>query len=177
MQISLFHVDAFTNHAFRGNPAAVCPLQEWLDDDLLLKVAAENNLSEAAFFVPRGEHGVKHYDLRWFTPRCEVSLCGHATLASAYVLLNLLQPGFQTVRFETRLSGTLTVTKDSHIFLDKVPVTLDDMAFKLKAMLTTADKGVVVNADSAAPEGIVVQAMLQARRAGVEHFLIAVKHE
>ena len=72
---------------------------------------------------------------------------------------------------------TLTVTKDSHLFLDKVPVTLDDMAFKLKAMLTTADKGVVVNADSGAPEGIVVQAMLQARRAGVEHFLIAVRHE
>jgi PhzF family phenazine biosynthesis protein len=108
MRISLFHVDAFTNQAFRGNPAAVCPLQEWLDDDLLLKVAAENNLSETAFFVPQGEH----YDLRWFTPRCEVRLCGHATLASAYVLLNLLQPGFQTVRFETRLSGTLTVSKD-----------------------------------------------------------------
>jgi biopolymer transport protein ExbD len=72
---------------------------------------------------------------------------------------------------------TLTVTKDSHLFLDKTPVTLDDMAFKLKAMLTTADRGVVVNADSAAPEGIVVQAMLQARRAGVEHFLIAVRRE
>ena len=71
---------------------------------------------------------------------------------------------------------TLTVTKDSHIFLDKTPVTLDDLAFKLKAMLTTPDKGVVVNADGAT-EGIVVQAMLQARRAGVEHFLIAVRRQ
>jgi len=72
---------------------------------------------------------------------------------------------------------TLTVTKDSHIFLDKTPVTLQNMAFTLKAMLTGGDLGVVVNADSAAPEGVVVQAMLQARRAGVEHFLIAVKRE
>jgi predicted PhzF superfamily epimerase YddE/YHI9 len=108
MRIPLFHVDAFTTQAFRGNPAAVCPLQEWLDDALLLKVAAENNLSETAFVVPRG----KHYDLRWFTPRCEVRLCGHATLASAYVILNLLQASLQTVRFETRLSGRLTVTRD-----------------------------------------------------------------
>jgi PhzF family phenazine biosynthesis protein len=112
MRIPLFHVDAFTQQAFRGNPAAVCPLPEWLDDELLLKVAAENNLSETAFFVPRGEHGVKHYDLRWFTPRCEVRLCGHATLASAYVILNLLQAGLQTVRFETRFSGALTVSRD-----------------------------------------------------------------
>lgn len=116
MRIPLFHVDAFTKQPFRGNPAAVCPLPEWLDDELLLKVAAENNLSETAFFVPRVEHevkhGVKHYDLRWFTPRCEVRLCGHATLASAHVILNLLQASLQTVRFETRLSGTLTVSKE-----------------------------------------------------------------
>jgi PhzF family phenazine biosynthesis protein len=89
MRTPLFHVDAFTNRAFRGNPAAVVPLQAWLDDGLLLKVAAENNLSETAFFVPRDDlpggdlTGGGHYDLRWFTPRCEVSLCGHATLASA----------------------------------------------------------------------------------------------
>lgn len=112
MRIPLFHVDAFTNRPFSGNPAAVCPLQGWLDDDLLRKVAAENNLSETAFFIPRGDH----YDLRWFTPRCEVSLCGHATLASAYVVLNLLQPGLQTVRFETRLSGALPVCQDGDIF-------------------------------------------------------------
>ncbi len=125
MRIPLFHVDAFTHQPFHGNPAAVCPLQEWLDDALLLKVAAENNLPETAFFVPRGKlgvnHGAKDYDLRWFTPRCEVRLCGHATLASAYVILNLLQPGFQTVRFETRLSGPLTVSKDSEMFAMDFP--------------------------------------------------------
>jgi len=117
MRIPLFHVDAFTDRPFSGNPAAVCPLQAWLDDGLLLKVAAENNLSETAFFVPRdGLPGRGHYDLRWFTPRCEVNLCGHATLASAYVVLNLLHPGIESVRFETRFSGTLAVRKDGEMF-------------------------------------------------------------
>ena len=120
MRIPLFHLNAFTNRPFSGNPAAVCPLQEWLDDGLLRKVAAENNLSDTAFFVPKnGQKG--HYDLRWFTPRCEVRLCGHATLASAYVVLNLLQPGLQTVRFETRHSGPLTVSKDGEIFAMDFP--------------------------------------------------------
>jgi PhzF family phenazine biosynthesis protein len=112
MHIPLFHVNAFTNRPFSGNPAAVCPLQEWLDDGLLQKVAAENNLSETAFFVP----GRDHYDLRWFTPRCEVSLCGHATLASAYVVLSLLERDLDGVRFETRLRGALTVRQDNGIF-------------------------------------------------------------
>ncbi len=117
MRIPLFHVDAFSDRPFSGNPAAVCPLQAWLDDGLLLKVAAEINLSETAFFVPRdGPPGSGHYDLRWFTPRCEVNLCGHATLASAYVVLNLLHPGIESVRFETRFSGTLAVRKDGEMF-------------------------------------------------------------
>ena len=89
--MALFHVNAFAANAFEGNPAAVCPLSKWLDDSLLLKVAAENNLSETAFFVgPHGQGG--QYDLRWFTPRCEVKLCGHATLASALVLFEILEP-------------------------------------------------------------------------------------
>jgi PhzF family phenazine biosynthesis protein len=122
MRIPLFRLDAFTNQPFKGNPAAVCPLPAWLDDELLRKVAAENNLSETAFFVakrdrPEGEL----YDLRWFTPRGEVKLCGHATLASAYVLLNLLQSGAREVRFETRFSGTLTVHKDNEIFAMDFP--------------------------------------------------------
>lgn len=112
MRIPLFHVDAFTNRAFTGNPAAVCPLKAWLDDELLRKVAAENNLSETAFFVTRDGY----YDLRWFTPLCEVRLCGHATLASAYVVLNLLKPEFDAVRFETRRSGTLTVRREGDLF-------------------------------------------------------------
>lgn len=120
MRIPLFHLNAFTNRPFSGNPAAVCPLQEWLDDGLLRKVAAENNLSDTAFFVPtNGQSG--HYDLRWFTPRCEVRLCGHATLASAFVVMNVLEPGLQTVRFETRHSGTLTVSKAGDMFAMDFP--------------------------------------------------------
>ncbi len=111
MHIPLFHVDAFASQPFRGNPAAVCPLQAWLDDELLRKVAAENNLSETAFLVP----GAGHYHLRWFTPRGEVRLCGHATLASAHVVLTLLESGSDTVRFETRHSGALTVRKDGDL--------------------------------------------------------------
>ena len=82
MSIPIFQVDAFTKTPFAGNPAAVCPLTKWLDDKLLLSVAAENNLSETSFFVPHGEG----YELRWFTPQCEVKLCGHATLAAGFVL-------------------------------------------------------------------------------------------
>jgi PhzF family phenazine biosynthesis protein len=108
MPVPVFHVDAFTARAFAGNPAAVCPLDGWLDDATLLAVAAENNLSETAFFVPRGDV----YELRWFTPRCEVKLCGHATLASAFVVLNILDPAREQVRFETRRSGALTVQRD-----------------------------------------------------------------
>lgn len=123
MRIPLFHLNAFTHRPFRGNPAAVCPLQGWLDDAQLRKVAAENNLSETAFFVPRSDDGTL-YDLRWFTPRCEVSLCGHATLASAYVVLNLLHPGQHSVLFETRHSGPLTVSKDGAMFVMDFPAML-----------------------------------------------------
>jgi PhzF family phenazine biosynthesis protein len=117
MRIPLFHVNAFTHEPFRGNPAAVCPLQAWLDDETLRKVAAENNLSETAFFVP----GPGHYDLRWVTFRGEVRLCGHATLASAYVVLNLLESRLDTVRFETRHSGTLTVRGDGDLLAMDFP--------------------------------------------------------
>lgn len=108
MSLPVFHVDAFTGKPFAGNPAAVCPIAGWLDDGLLQAVAAENNLSETAFFVPAGER----YELRWFTPSCEVKLCGHATLASAFVVLQLLETGRDSVRFETRFSGALTVDRD-----------------------------------------------------------------
>jgi PhzF family phenazine biosynthesis protein len=117
MRIPVFHVDAFTNLAFGGKPAAVCPLNAWLDDRLLRKVAAENNISETAFFVPRGDH----YDLRWFTPRGEVKLCGHATLASAYVVLTALEPRLETIRFKTRHSGVLTVHKDGNLLAMDFP--------------------------------------------------------
>ncbi len=117
MRIPLFHVNAFATRPFKGNPAAVCSLDAWLDDELLRKVAAENNLSETAFFVPKGgQHNGIHHELRWFTPRGEVRLCGHATLASAYVVLCLLQPELDAVRFETRHSGTLTVRREGDLF-------------------------------------------------------------
>ena len=107
MKIRLFQVDAFTRHVFGGNPAAVCPLEQWLDDEVLQAIAAENNLSETAFFVPAGDH----FALRWFTPVQEVDLCGHATLASAFVVLSYLQAERDEVTFSSQ-SGLLTVSRD-----------------------------------------------------------------
>ncbi len=113
MRIPLFHVDAFTEQPFQGNPAAVCFLDSWLDEDRLRKVAAENNLSETAFLVPaKAGPAQTGYELRWFTPRCEVRLCGHATLAAAHILLNLRQTQLDSVSFETKFHGTLAVTRD-----------------------------------------------------------------
>lgn len=106
-KLSFFHVDAFASRLFAGNPAAVVPLEDWLPDPVLQAIAAENNLSETAFFSSRGED----FDLRWFTPKIEVELCGHATLAAAYVIVTHLQPRRQRIRFHTK-SGVLTVERD-----------------------------------------------------------------
>jgi PhzF family phenazine biosynthesis protein len=111
MKIRLFHVDAFTSRAFSGNPAAVCPLESWIEDATMQAMAAENNLSETAFFV-RGQDGV--YALRWFTPVTEVDLCGHATLASAYVVFRHLDPRASSVTFSSA-SGPLRVEKDGEL--------------------------------------------------------------
>jgi predicted PhzF superfamily epimerase YddE/YHI9 len=104
--VPIYQVDAFAAALFAGNPAAVCPLDAWLDDAILQAIATENNLAETAFFVPR-EGG---YHLRWFTPTNEVDLCGHATLASAFVVFEYLRPRADAVVFSTR-SGELTVTR------------------------------------------------------------------
>lgn len=109
MKLKLFQVDAFTDQLFAGNPAAVCPLEKWLDDALLQAIAAENNLAETAFFIPDGDG----YHLRWFTPAAEVKLCGHATLATAHVLFEVMGVDKQELRFST-LSGILTVTRDGN---------------------------------------------------------------
>jgi PhzF family phenazine biosynthesis protein len=109
MKLKLWQVDAFAERAFGGNPAAVVPLEHWLPDATMQRIANENNLAETAFFVAR-ETGF--YDLRWFTPTMEVPLCGHATIASAWVIFSDLAPALERVRFATK-SGILTVDKDA----------------------------------------------------------------
>jgi PhzF family phenazine biosynthesis protein len=111
MKIPLYQVDAFTGRLFGGNPAAVCPLDSWLDDETLQAIAAENNLSATAYFVPVADG----FQLRWFTPQVEVDLCGHATLASAFVLMNHLEPDRKEVRFRIK-SGDLRVTRTDDLF-------------------------------------------------------------
>ncbi len=111
MKIKIYQVDAFASRVFEGNPAAVCPLDEWLDDEVLQKIAEENNLSETAFFVATAQE----VQLRWFTPRDEVDLCGHATLAAAHVLYEHLGYKSPTVKFQTK-SGELIVTKNDSGF-------------------------------------------------------------
>ncbi|MFT5486275.1 MAG: putative PhzF superfamily epimerase YddE/YHI9 [Alphaproteobacteria bacterium] len=114
MDLSIFQVDAFTDSVFGGNPAAVCPLDAWIADDVMQAIAAENNLAETAFFVAN-DNG---YDLRWFTPTLEVELCGHATLASAFLIFERFARDAEILRFQTR-SGELTVVrKDGLLFLD-----------------------------------------------------------
>lgn len=111
MQLPLYQIDAFSEQLFRGNPAAVVPLSDWLPDELMQAIAAENNLAETAFFAPLEAGAADDFQLRWFTPTEEMDLCGHATLATAYVLFERLQPQRDAVRFATR-SGTLVVSRD-----------------------------------------------------------------
>jgi PhzF family phenazine biosynthesis protein len=111
MKIPFYQIDAFSRKIFGGNPAAVCFLESWLADDALQAIAAENNLSETAFLVPRAE-GL--YDLRWFTPAVEIDLCGHATLASAFVIFSIIHCTLSSVDFKTA-SGLLTVAKSGEL--------------------------------------------------------------
>lgn len=107
-KLPIYQVDAFAETVFKGNPAAVVPLeQEWLTDDLMQNIAAENNLAETAYIIKRKDH----YDIRWFTPAAEVDLCGHATLASAHVVLSMFEQKAKQVVFNSHRSGILTVTK------------------------------------------------------------------
>ncbi|MBN2174932.1 MAG: PhzF family phenazine biosynthesis protein [Bacteroidales bacterium] len=114
-KIPLYQVDAFTDKVFRGNPAAVCPLEIWPDERLMQLIGMENNLSETAFLVKNEDF----YEIRWFTPKTEVDLCGHATLASAFVIFNFLEPQLDQVVFKTGKHGILRVFKtDGRITLD-----------------------------------------------------------
>ena len=108
MRIPLFQVDAFTVKPFAGNPAAVCLLGSWLDDRTLQKVAAENNMPATGFLVPSDNN----YEIRWFTPICEIRLCGHATLAAAFIVFKSLNPEAPTVRLATGFSGEMVVSRD-----------------------------------------------------------------
>ena len=121
-------VDAFTDKVFAGNPAAVCIMDRWLDESTMQSIAIENNLSETAFAVREGDV----YHLRWFTPGGEVELCGHATLATAYVITRFVEPELKTVAFDT-LSGRLTVEKQDEL------LTMDFPAFDLKPVPVTDD--------------------------------------
>lgn len=116
MKLPLYQVDAFTDRVFAGNPAAVCPLPRWLPDATLAAIAAENNLSETAYVVPRGDD----WELRWFTPTIEVDLCGHATLAAAFVLLSL-HPQRERLRFFSREAGELSVGRDGDLLVLDFP--------------------------------------------------------
>jgi len=134
MQLEIFQVDAFSAEPFGGNPAAVIVLDSWLPDAVLQRIAQENNLSETAYLVRNGET----FDLRWFTPAVEVDLCGHATLASAYVLFEQLGELVEVLRFNTR-SGELRVSRstDGLLAMDfpaKQPVAVEEPAGLLKAL-------------------------------------------
>ena len=116
MKLPIYQVDAFTSKLFGGNPAAVCPLEYWLEESVMQSIAAENNLAETAFFVKKENF----YELRWFTPEAEVDLCGHATLASAFVIFNVLKSGGDKITFQTK-SGTLEVTRRDDLLVMNFP--------------------------------------------------------
>jgi predicted PhzF superfamily epimerase YddE/YHI9 len=117
MRLPIYQVDAFTDRLFSGNPAAICPLEAWLPDAAMQAIAAENNLSETAFFVRDGAD----YAVRWFTPTVEVDLCGHATLAAGHVIFHFLEPQRESVRFHTLKAGTLVVTRRADILVMDFP--------------------------------------------------------
>jgi PhzF family phenazine biosynthesis protein len=119
MKLTLYQVDAFSNKLFSGNPAAVIPLEKWIDDELLHNLALENNLSETVFFIP-SSHPEADYDIRWFTPQAEINLCGHATLTSAYVLHEILKLKKEEIVFNSK-SGLLRVRKKDDLYLLNFP--------------------------------------------------------
>ncbi len=127
MNLQMFQVDTFTKKPLSGNPAAVCPLDEWLADKTMLKIAAENNLSETAFFVKREDF----YEIRWFTPTIEIDLCGHATLATSYVIFNCLSLEDKIVKLYSPRSGNLSVEKEGDVLV------LDFPSFGLKEIEAT----------------------------------------
>ena len=117
MKLPIYQIDAFASKVFKGNPAAVCPLEKWLSDEIMQTIAQENNLAETAFFVPSADG----FDIRWFTPETEVALCGHATLASAHVLFNFLGYDKKAINFSSK-SGGLVVKKEKNGLVLNFPI-------------------------------------------------------
>jgi PhzF family phenazine biosynthesis protein len=117
MKIPIYQVDAFTDHIFGGNQAAVCPLKEWLSAEIMQKIAEENNLSETAFFVPKNDH----FEIRWFTPKVEINLAGHPTLATAWVIFNELNYSKDKIKFISHLSGELIIEKKDDLITMNFP--------------------------------------------------------
>jgi PhzF family phenazine biosynthesis protein len=112
MKLTIYQVDAFAENVFQGNPAAVIPLEDWLEEDLMQKIAMENNLSETAFFVKTDDG----FHIRWFTPEFEIDLCGHATLASAYIIKNFVEPHLAEINFTTQKVGPLRAIAKNGIY-------------------------------------------------------------
>ncbi len=117
MKIPIYQVDAFASVIFKGNPAAVCPLKEWLPDQVMQNIAMENNLSETAFFIE--DNGIYH--IRWFTPKAELDLAGHPTLATAHIILNELDKNINTINFQTKIGDTLKVNLDKNLYIMDFP--------------------------------------------------------
>ncbi len=125
--LEIYQIDAFISELFKGNPAAVCPLDEWIDDTTMQNIAAENNLSETAFYVKKE----KHYEIRWFTPQVEIPLCGHATLATAFVEFNIKNTPNQELLFLTKDNLKLSVIKKQGLIeLDFPSDTLEEIPLK-----------------------------------------------
>jgi PhzF family phenazine biosynthesis protein len=152
MKLPLYQVDAFAKKAFEGNPAAICPLQKWLPDEVLLSIAEENNLSETAFFISTD----KDFHIRWFTPTIEVDLCGHATLAAAFIIFNELNYKQDQIIFESK-SGSLTVTRNNTLlvmdFPAQTPVICElpgeiEQAFSVKAIEVLKSEDYIIVVDN-----------------------------
>ena len=151
MKLTLYQIDAFANKLFSGNPAAVVPLDKWIDDELMQKLALENNLSETVFFVPSIKSSEADFEIRWFTPQIEINLCGHATLASAYVVFNYLNFNKPEIKFNSQ-SGILKITREDQLikmnFPSWKPDEFNDPPVNLKDALGGADiKGIYKNRD------------------------------
>lgn len=158
MQITQYQIDAFTDHVFGGNPAAVCVLDAWIPDETMQAIAAENNLSETVYCVPEGQG----YGIRWFTPRFEIGLAGHPTLAAAWLILNRLDPGADTIRFTSKDGEVLTVIRDGDILtmdFPAVPATPSDDLDAVAEALGARPEAYLVARDGMAvfPDQVTVQ--------------------